>query len=62
MSDEIYALDIRDETDVFTARHSAREVAAAVGVGEQDRSGWPPRSARSAGTCSAPAAATSASR
>ena len=37
MSDEIYALDIRDETDVFTARHSAREVAAAVGVGAQDR-------------------------
>ena len=37
MSNEIYALDIRDETDVFTARHSAREVAAAVGVDEQDR-------------------------
>ncbi|MGZ8741519.1 MAG: ATP-binding protein [Nocardioides sp.] len=37
MSDPIYSLEVREERDVFTARQAGREVAAAVGLEEQDQ-------------------------
>jgi signal transduction histidine kinase len=37
MSDQIYSLQLRDERDVFAARQSGREVAAAVGLEDQDQ-------------------------
>ena len=37
MRDPIYSLELREERDVFAARQSGREVAAAVGLEEQDQ-------------------------
>ena len=36
MTEEIYALDVEHETDVFASRQAARDVAAAIGVEGQD--------------------------
>ncbi len=36
MTDPIYAMDLRQDLDVFTARQAGREVAAAVGLEGQD--------------------------